>query len=398
MARSADAIINPELLVWARESIGLSLEIAAKKIGINEERLTKWERGEERPTVKQLKKAANVYKRPFTVFYLNEPPTDFQALKDYRKLPASERGPHSPELNVDIRKARLRRELALEMIEYLDYNIPTPKLLTEGITRKPEAIAKAIRDDIGISLSEQFDWDDPSKTFKGLRKKIQDKGILVFVTSDISFEEMRGYSISEFPLPVIVINSKDYSYRGRTFTLIHELAHIYLNRGGLCNLEARSTRHQYERETEIRCNEVAGNFLVPTEAFLQEPIISSKGFSVNWNEEEITALSNKYGVSSEVILRRLLELGHTTSEFYQSKRNEFLKAYKQFRDNQKERRKEYTGGPPYATRVAYSLGDFYISMGLESYYSEYITSRDLSDYLGVRLKHIHDIEEKVYQY
>lgn len=398
MARSADAIINSELLVWARESIGLPLEIAAKKVGVKEERLIKWERGEERPTVKQLKKAANAYKRPFTVFYLNEPPTDFQVLKDYRKLPASERDPHSPELNFDVRKARLRRELALEMIEYLDYDIPTPKVLAEGIKQKPEVIASEIRNDIAVSLSEQFEWENPSFTFKGLRKKIQDKGILVFVTSNISFEEMRGYSISEFPLPVIVINSKDYSYRGRTFTLIHELAHIYLNRGGLCNLEARSTRHQYERETEIECNEIAANLLVPRESFIQESIISEKGFSVNWNESEITFLSNKYGVSSEVILRRLLELGYTTSEFYQSKRNEFLKAYEKFRDKQKERYKDQTGGPPFATRVAYSLGDFYISMGLESYYSEYITSRDLSDYLGVRLKHIHDIEAKVYQY
>ena len=39
MPSRVDAIINHDLLVWARESIGLDIEDAAKKIGVKPERL-----------------------------------------------------------------------------------------------------------------------------------------------------------------------------------------------------------------------------------------------------------------------------------------------------------------------------------------------------------------------
>jgi len=55
MSPSVEAIIKPELLVWARKSAGLSIDDAAKKAQVKSERLTKWEAGELRPTIKQLK-------------------------------------------------------------------------------------------------------------------------------------------------------------------------------------------------------------------------------------------------------------------------------------------------------------------------------------------------------
>ena len=74
MARSIEALVKPEMLVWARESAGLPPQVAAKKIGIKSEKLEMWEKGEIRPTVAQLRKAASVYKRPTAAFYLPRPP------------------------------------------------------------------------------------------------------------------------------------------------------------------------------------------------------------------------------------------------------------------------------------------------------------------------------------
>ena len=65
-----NAHINPELLKWARKSINLSLSLASEKIGVQETTLVSWENGEENPTIKQLYKIAEVYKRPFAILNL----------------------------------------------------------------------------------------------------------------------------------------------------------------------------------------------------------------------------------------------------------------------------------------------------------------------------------------
>ncbi len=91
MAKRVEAMVQPELLVWARTSAGLSLDQAAKKVQVGPGRLESWESGKGRPTVrptvKQLRKLGNAYKRPIAVFYLPEPPKDFQPMKDFRRLP-----------------------------------------------------------------------------------------------------------------------------------------------------------------------------------------------------------------------------------------------------------------------------------------------------------------------
>jgi transcriptional regulator with XRE-family HTH domain len=62
------AHINPEMLIWARNTVKLSVGLAAEKIGVKAEKLQSWEKGESFPTIKQLYKIAHVYRRPFALF------------------------------------------------------------------------------------------------------------------------------------------------------------------------------------------------------------------------------------------------------------------------------------------------------------------------------------------
>ena len=55
----SQALVNPEILSWARDRAGLSLSVLAKKMSIKEERLEAWEAGERKPTFKQAKTLAN---------------------------------------------------------------------------------------------------------------------------------------------------------------------------------------------------------------------------------------------------------------------------------------------------------------------------------------------------
>ncbi len=122
---SIRAIVKPTLLIWARESMDLTIETAAQKIGVSRDKLLEWEAGDGAPTIPQLRKAAEVYKRPLAVFFLAEPPKKFDALRDYRRLPASENIAQSSDLSLAVRLARSQREILLEVAEDSKIDLPS---------------------------------------------------------------------------------------------------------------------------------------------------------------------------------------------------------------------------------------------------------------------------------
>jgi transcriptional regulator with XRE-family HTH domain len=81
MSRSVPALVTPALLVWARKRSGLTRDQAAKRTGIGVAVLERWESNEDRPTIAQVRKLGKIYKRPLAVFFLQEIPRRFRAMK-----------------------------------------------------------------------------------------------------------------------------------------------------------------------------------------------------------------------------------------------------------------------------------------------------------------------------
>ena len=73
MAASFPALVNPLLLVWAREESGFALEPIAKRLNVKPERLLASEQGEAKPSVRQTQALARFYHRPFGLFFLPQP-------------------------------------------------------------------------------------------------------------------------------------------------------------------------------------------------------------------------------------------------------------------------------------------------------------------------------------
>jgi len=99
---------------------------------------------------------------------------------------------------------------------------------------EPDALAEAARGLLGVSVAEQSEWVGEYDALNGWIAAFERSGVLVFQTGDVSLDEMRGFSLNERVLPVIVLNAKD-SQRGRVFTMMHELVHVALSRGGVCD-------------------------------------------------------------------------------------------------------------------------------------------------------------------
>src|SRR3989304_945255 len=270
MATRVEALVNPDILIWARNSAGLDVESAANKIPVKEDRLTSWEAGPARPTVKQLRKLAGAYKRPLAVFFLPEPPRDFQPMHDFRRLPGEVAGVQSPELRYEIRRAIARRSIALELIKSLGEHVSAFRF-TGTMDTTPAELAERLRELLKVSLVEQVSWESGYDSFNRWRDAIESAGVLVLQMTSVNPRESRGFSISETPLPVVVLNTKD-SPQARCFTLMHELAHIALRKGGLCDLDDHTARRPEELQTEVYCNNVAGVGWVASQPLLNEPV------------------------------------------------------------------------------------------------------------------------------
>ena len=390
------ALINPELLVWAREDVGLTVEAAAKKIPVKQERLVAWESGELRPTIKQLRKLAQAYKRPLAVFYLPGPPKKFQAMRDFRRLPGEVAGIESPALRLEIRRARFRREIALELYRELGEEPPTFSL-SARLDEDPEEVAMRMRELLGISMEEQSSWRDPYVAIQNWRTALENAGVLVFQTLARSYgvdlAEARGFSLTEMPLPTLVINAGD-APRGRVFSMLHELAHIALREGGLCDMRERDLRPPEEQRIEVFCNHIAGSILVPREHLLVAPEVANHGVVSDWADEELGNLSSRFQVSREVILRRLLILNRTTEVVYRQKRVQFQEEYDHFREERRARSSK--GGPPPATQAISRMGKLFARLVLQGFYQEKISSSDVSEYLEVKLQHMPKIETAIF--
>ena len=233
MAKSVEALVRPELLAWARERAGFTQEEVAVKLKIPTELLDDWEWGEAHPSVAQLRKLAKIYKRPLAVFYLPRPPLSFDALHDFRRLPDEIAQMDSPELLFEIRQARYRREIALELFDLLE-EVPPELTIQVDQNEDPEKVASKLRQHLGITYQIQSQWKDYYQALNGWKSSLENSGVLVFQATGIEISEMRGISITEAILPIIVVNIKD-APRGRIFSILHEFTHIALRISGVCD-------------------------------------------------------------------------------------------------------------------------------------------------------------------
>ncbi len=247
--------VNPRLLAWARTSAGFSIPEAAGKIGVKDEKIYAWESGEDKPTVAQLRKAAQVYKRPLSIFFLSEIPRDFTIPHDFRRLPGEVAYVYSPGLRLELRQATERREIALALYEELGEE-PKPFPLNTGISENPELVASRIRETLGVTYDDQSKWRDSYTAFRQWKTRLEELDVLVFQISGLSSSEFRGFSLAETLVPVIAVNRGE-TPNARIFSLLHETCHLMLRQSGICDFEEDGSRPELDERTEVFCNRIA---------------------------------------------------------------------------------------------------------------------------------------------
>ena len=288
----------------------------------------------------------------------------------------------SPALLFQIREAHERRELFKELLEEAE-EAASVFSLSASTDDDPEAVGARVREFLDVSLEQQRKWRHKYEPLTGWRRAVEGRGVLVFQSSRIDIDEMRGFSIAARTLPVIVVNPKDYPL-ARVFTLLHEVAHLAIRQAGVCDLAG-------EKSVEVFCNAVAAAALVPREAFLDQTI-GMKG-DEHWTDETVRWLAKHFSVSNTVVLRRLVTVGKASTEFYRRKTAAYAKAY---REAEKRRRGKEVRIPQDRQAIS-QLGAPLLSLAIRSFWENRISLNDLSTIAGVGIRYLPSIQLEVMQ-
>jgi Zn-dependent peptidase ImmA (M78 family) len=390
------ARVKRELLSWTRDRAKVSLEDAAKAARVTVERLQAWEAGDELPTLGQLRNLAEKYRFPLAVFYLPEPPRDFLPLRDFRRLPDEPERALSPHLAYHIRAAYERREVALELAQDLGES-PQRLPLRATLDHDPEAVGRAIRAFLDVDARAQ--QRAARQAFDFWRRRLEERHVLVFVVSgphrSVGLSDMRGFAIARPELPVIVVNGKDYSQGGKTFTLLHEFCHVLLGESAISNGAGDDPElTPDERRVERFCDAVAAAALMPRDVLMRFDEVAAAG-QRRWNDDELRPIAQHLGVSREALLLRFVSIGRASWEYYMGERPRFREEYRQAAENRTKEKEEVR--IPRPVMLMSWNGRSFTRLVLRSYYDQRITLNDVSSYLGAKLKYIPKLEQAAFQ-
>lgn len=376
--------INPLVLRWARESLGYTTNDVAKTLKRSIEVVEGWESGNLAPTYAQLERLAyQVYKRPIALFFFPEPPAEKNVVTELRTLPEFE----IAKLSADTRYAfRQAQAMQVALRELNDGKNPGSHQIQRDVSIhndiQPRELAGVVREYLGITLLTQTSWKNTEVALKRWRDLIQDKGIFVFKRS-LKQREISGFCLVDEEFPVIFLNNSNTDTR-QIFSLFHELAHILLQANGVTKLDDRyiSDLPKSLRHIELFANQFAAECIVPHHDFIKQ--LGQGPF----DDPLYASLANRYSVSREVILRRVLDLGLIDHTQYETKVAEWALPS----DKVKGKGKGKGGGDYYANQATY-LGDRYLKLVFGRYYQGHFGIEQLADYLNIKVQSVSGLEQ-----
>ena len=328
--------VEPELLRWARGRAGLGVDALAGRFP----RIEAWERGEVRPTLKQLERFARATYTPVGYLFLREPPVERIPITDFRAGTGSDLGRPSANLLDAIYLCQQRQNWYRDFVRTAGES-PIGFVGSASTEDDVPELAAGMRRLVGFDVEERRrcrTWVEAMREFVG---RVETLGVLVMASGvvgsnsrrKLDAREFRGFALADSIAPMIFINSAD-TKAAQMFTLAHELAHVWLGSSGVSDAESAEATGP---STEHWCNRVAAEMLVPLDVLKREV---SRGADLG---DELRRLARRFKVSTLVVLRRISDAGGMTRAAYRS-------AYAKELDRLMARR-------------AGNGGDFYLTLG-----------------------------------
>jgi Zn-dependent peptidase ImmA (M78 family)/transcriptional regulator with XRE-family HTH domain len=388
------AYITAKVFKWARESAKMTEEIAASKVAVPIEKFKEWENGNDYPTIRQAQKLAKAYRRPFALFFLPDVPNDFQPLQDFRKAGSKELS--TPSIFI-IREIQQKQAWIRDVNEENNEN-KVSFIGKYSIKDNPKIVAQDILNELNIN---PFNYTSNNPILEWI-DKAESNGVFISRTSYIhprlklDSNEIQGFAIADSYAPFVFINSDDWN-APQLFTLVHELAHLWISETGISNDIEPSIKNINEyNPIELFCNEVAANALIPIE-FIEN--LDDKAFD---HAKEVFKNAKSIGVSSFALLVRALNLNIISFSVYNNLKhqadieyNEFLK--REENKKLKQKQKEKQGGPDYFLLLLNRNSRLFTQTVLDAFHGGAIEPSLASNLLNVQVNKFPKLEAQMYR-
>jgi len=256
------AYINPKVLAWARGRAGLMPD----ELQSFHRKYVEWEQGTAKPTFRQAQELANKLHVPFGFLYLSRPPEEKPLTIDLRTFRDEQHRDFSLDLRDVISDAKRKQEW------YRDYLIeggaePLGFVGKYNVSSGVNTVAEDVSKTLQLSFSDRIGFT--KHQFLGvLTDKVEQAGVLVLRNGKVGanthrtldVQEFRGFALPDDMAPLVFVNAADFE-AAQIFTLMHELAHLWLGAEGVSDWSLND--RDDHRGTELFCNQVAVEVLVP---------------------------------------------------------------------------------------------------------------------------------------
>lgn len=294
--------VSPDLLQWA----GRRARLDSTELALKFPKYFEWESGALRPTLRQLEAFALATHTPVGYLLLDAPPDLPLPVTDFRTLASQGVVDPTPDLLDTIQICRLRQAW------YHDYLVAeggTPVEWVGSLTTEDDPVnaAALLAAELQFEAAERDGFATWTDAFRHLIDQTEVLGALVMVNGIVGSnthrkldpDEFRGFSLVDDYAPLVFVNGAD-TKAAQIFTLIHELAHLWLGDGGVSDASMSALS---SNPIERWCNAVAAEVLAPIEALVEvhDP-------DAPWSEE-VNRLARRFKASTLVIMFRLVEAG-----------------------------------------------------------------------------------------
>ena len=381
--------LKPRVIRSIIESSGMDHSTIAQKMKVDKVRVDGWARTGviEYPKVKALAKCV---KRSETLF-LRTVPLASETVPDYRMTPGAPERLDAVDLP-RVRRVRYMQSAAREMMDARGISAE-PQVPTDITVESPaDEMAAAERARLAVDCrADGTPRGSADEVYRRLRAAVEGANVLVF-QYPLDTAGVRGLSLAS-PAPcAILVNSHEIA-PARSFTLLHEYGHVLLGRGGICDEHGMLRQSSDKRRVETWCNRFAASLLMPEapfaaemsrlEAYLDDPFRIAEELAGKFKTSKFAAMSRAAGLSG----------GGGAGPGYGGALGSMAGSYSRRKKAGDE--DEDDSHPPYLDTLVSRLGRGFIRLVLSSHEGGVITSRDLGDYLGMRLKHLDRLLEKV---
>lgn len=285
---------------------GISPRSIATVSGMSVNKLESTLQGDNLPTKNQIVKLAERLAVPPHAFFMENYEIKSTPIVDFR---ASK--PESLKYGRDASKFeyifKLRNFLS-DLYLRMDLH-PPQELYASDPDENPEQFARSVENYLNLRVIRK-NANDKSDFYQKFRDRVEDLGIFIIQDHNID-ASIDGFALyhDKFTSNLIFVNSLKRNQAAKSFTIAHELAHIFGKRSAISN------NYQYDNVVEAYANEFAASLLLPREELINE-IEEKKYMFIDYNTTKYSAqkISETFKCSVSAVFIRLEKLGITKSE------------------------------------------------------------------------------------